>query len=221
MAHPPTTEAYPAERAASLAGVPLSTVYYWASHDIWEPSVSQERTRYWSLTDLVALRAIYWLRSKEKHQTLGTPIPRTKMREVRRTMAEVRLEGLDLRTSRLFVDLSGKVYLERAEGLARPGGQLAQRDVVLDALRPFELDRGLLGPDLAVPRPHLRIIPGKLAGEPHVEHTRIQTSEIDGFIERGYTPDQVHELYPILDLAAIADARELEVQLRRNLRKAA
>ena len=34
---------------------------------------------------------------------------------------------------------------------------------------------GGTGPDLLRPRPQLRIVPGKLGGSPHVEHTRLET----------------------------------------------
>jgi DNA-binding transcriptional MerR regulator len=54
---------YDAYRAAALAGVPVSTLHYWARHSIYTPSISPEpRVRYWSWMDLLALRMIDWLR---------------------------------------------------------------------------------------------------------------------------------------------------------------
>jgi len=67
----------------------------------------------------------------------------------------------------------------------------------------------------------LRIIPGKLSGEPHVVGTRVRSVQLDALLERGFLIDQIREMYPFLDATAITDARELELQLRRNLRKAA
>ena len=37
--------AYPAERAAALSGVTLSTVHWWARNDVLVPSVSVERVK--------------------------------------------------------------------------------------------------------------------------------------------------------------------------------
>ena len=54
--------AYTADRAAALAGVPLSTLHYWSRSGIWVPSVSSVKVKRWSYSDLLALRLIDWLR---------------------------------------------------------------------------------------------------------------------------------------------------------------
>jgi DNA-binding transcriptional MerR regulator len=59
--------AYTADRAAALAGVPLSTVHYWARNEILIPSVSPTKVKMWSYTDLMGLRTIYWLRQRKVH----------------------------------------------------------------------------------------------------------------------------------------------------------
>ncbi len=54
---------YDAWRASALAGVPKRTLHYWAQTGFYCPSISPEpRVRLWSLLDLLALRAIDWLR---------------------------------------------------------------------------------------------------------------------------------------------------------------
>lgn len=215
-------EAYSIDRAAALSGVPRSTVYYWAKHEIWQPSVSAERTRLWSLADVLTLRAIYWLRSKEKRSpSLDHPIPATKMREVRRTLQEIFEAAIDLSEASLFVDLDGRVLLKHRESLAHPDGQTVAPSLVRDVLRPFTFEQGIVGPDLVQPRPTLRIISGKLSGEPHVHDTRIRSLDLEGLIQRGYTTSQIVEFYPFLEHRAIDDAHTLEQQLRRNLGKAA
>lgn len=214
------TEAYPADRAAALAGVPKSTLHYWASHDIWKPSVSPERVRLWSLTDVVALRIVYWLRRADKI-ALGTelPIPRTTMREVRGLLRE----SVDLTRTHLYVDQRGRVVREDQTRLEHLTRQQLARAHVIDALAEYRVAEadGMVGPDLAQPRPRLRIVPGKLAGEPHVVDTRLSSWAIDALLMRGYTTDDVIDFYPFLTRADLDDARSLETQLRRNTRNQA
>jgi hypothetical protein len=83
---------YPADRAASLSGVPKSTVHYWARTELLVPSVSPERIKLWSFTDLLALRTIYWLRQPKTKA--GREVPPSKMHVVRRALR--RLRQLDL-----------------------------------------------------------------------------------------------------------------------------
>jgi hypothetical protein len=57
------TGVYRADRAAALAGVPRSTLYYRADHDVWVPTRrSDGRPKLWTFSDIVATRIIYWLR---------------------------------------------------------------------------------------------------------------------------------------------------------------
>lgn len=51
--------AYTADRAAALSGVPKSTIHYWARKEVLVPSISPERVKLWSYTDLLGLRTIY------------------------------------------------------------------------------------------------------------------------------------------------------------------
>lgn len=214
------TEAYPADRAAALAGVPKSTLHYWASHGIWRPSVSPERVRLWSLTDVVVLRIIYWLRRADKLVgDLVSPLPRTTMREVRAFLHE----GVDPSRAHLYADHRGRIVRGDQTHLEHLDRQQLARANVIDVLAEYRVaqDEGLVGPDLARPRPRLRIIPGKLAGEPHVVDTRLSTTIIDALLQRGYATDDVIDFYPFLTRADVDDARALEEQLRRNVRSQA
>src|SRR2546423_14903391 len=78
--------AYPGDRAAALSGVPLSTVRYWAAHDVLVPSVSPTRTMLWSYADLIGLRIIHWLRRPKKAPDDERVIPATAMPAVRRAL---------------------------------------------------------------------------------------------------------------------------------------
>jgi uncharacterized protein (DUF433 family) len=207
---------YEAERAAALSGVPVSTVYYWARTGVIVPTVSPERPKRWSYADLIGLRLVYWLRHAKEGESI--PIPPSPMSDVRRALTELDELGLDIWSSGyegsgtpLRVDRTGKVYVDvgdRIETTHREGviGE------ALDLLGPFDTDEGH-GPDLIRPRPHLRIVPGKVSGEPHLEHSRITTLTITSLYDRFGDVDKVGALYPDVPAEAIREAIDLERQL--------
>lgn len=210
--------AYTAERAAALSGVPKSTVHHWARKEWLVPSVSPTRVKLWSYTDLMGLRAIYWLRHP-KPTPDGDEIPPTPMSVVREALAELDRIDLDLWDEAdgymVRVTREGEVYVGPAEDSVPLGGQLALRN--LDLIEPFESEAGIRGPDLFAPRPRLRIIAGKLAGAPHLLQTRLETEALASISRRGISKDKVYDLYPSFDRTAIDQALDLEVQLAKNL----
>lgn len=214
--------AYTAERAAALSGVPESTIRYWANKEYLRPSVSPERLMLWSFTDLMGLRTIYWLRKRKNIK--GLEIPRSSMPTVRKAIARLRDLELDLFSagkSPLAILLSGEIAIT-AEGEPHYDvhGQYLQKDVI-NLIAPFETEAGIRGPDLFRPRPHLRIVPRKLSGSPHVEDTRVETQALQALSRRGFSVENITELYPFLGSGEITEALELEEQLARNLRAAA
>jgi uncharacterized protein (DUF433 family) len=219
--------AYPAERAAALAGVPKSTVHYWARQEILVPSVSSERVKLWSYADLMALRTIDWLRRAKKTPE-GREIPATSMRAIKRALGALRDLDLGLWSEAggpaVLVDRAGKVVIEAREKVVRPVGDAGALQYVaaqvVDLTAPFTIGEHR-GPDLLRPRPHLRIVPGKLAGAPHVEHTRVETEALAALASRDLPLDAIVELYPLVDRVAIEEAIDLEQQLRHNLAAAA
>jgi uncharacterized protein (DUF433 family) len=88
---------------------------------------------------------------------------------------------------------------------------------MIDLLAPFQSLEGAKGPDLVRPGNGLRIIPGKLSGEPHVDGTRIETRVLWALRERGFEPHQIADLYSGLTAAAVRSALALEAQLSKNL----
>lgn len=206
------TGAYTAERAAALSGVPMSTLHWWARQEILVPSVSPTKVKLWSYTDLLALRTMYWLRRRKTAES-GVEIPRTTMPSVRRALRE--LQTLSLPVSSLLVDSGGRIHIRSPEGVQAEGGQLVHEFV--DLIAPFETVEGTRGPDLVRPRPTLRIVPGKLGGSPHVDHTRLETRAIVALRDDGLSASAIRELYPYLSEDQIADSIDLEEQLARNL----
>lgn len=220
--------AYSADRAAALAGVAVSTLYDWARKGIYVPGLSRGRLMLWSWPDLLALRAISWLRTTKPELSIRA----TTMKQVRallRTLErefEDRLgEQLARRSVILRVDSAGRPFINIEQDMVHPVShealQLASSDLMIDLLAVYEPGQGIRGPHLLTPRPQLRILPGKLGGEPHIEDTRIETRAVNALIQRGYAAEQVVELYPFLDLASVEQAVDLEDQLSGNLRSAA
>ena len=215
--------AYTGDRAAALSGVPKSTVHYWARKEILIPSVSAERVKFWSYTDLMGLRTIYWLRQPKKLQE-GHQVPRTSMKAVRRALAALR--ELDLQPwseehgPTVAVDRNGEGFFTPDGGVSTAAGQRVIEGDWLDLIAPFTTEQGR-GPDLYAPRPSLRIIPGKLAGSPHIVKTRIETIALAALEERGLTEGKIALLYPMAPRPAVSEALDLEHQLQRNLRAAA
>lgn len=121
---------------------------------------------------------------------------------------------------RVWVDRKGGIMIgDRSEGFVPLPPAMAQRAFDLgevDLLAAFTSPSGRQGPDLRRPRPTLRIIPGKLAGEPHVQGTRIPTVALAALIRRGLQPQRLLEAYPGLMEISIAEAVELEDQILLN-----
>jgi uncharacterized protein (DUF433 family) len=216
--------AYTADRAAALAGVPRSTVHYWARTELLVPGVSAERVKLWSYADVVALRIIGWLRQTKKTSE-GFEIPPTRVPTIRRALGALRKLDLEVWNeetgARLLVDRRGALHWKR-DGRISTIPDLGRGEQVvepewLDLMAPFQQVRGQEGPDLRQPRPMLRIVPGKLAGSPHIANTRIETIAVAALRARGMSAATIAELYPMVSASAIHDALDLEGQLARNL----
>jgi DNA-binding transcriptional MerR regulator/uncharacterized protein (DUF433 family) len=198
---------YEAIRAAALAGVPLSTLYHWARDGVVTPSISATREKLWSYRDLLTLRLVRWLRTDK------IDVARTTMADVRRMLDQLSDElwavdqlGRDIPTVK--VTRSGQVIrvIGPAETLL---GQRVFEGDAFDLFAPFDA-----GPDLRVPRRHLRIVPGKVAGEPHLAHSRLTSCDVAGLSRRGFTLEEISELYPDEVPQALSEAIDLEASLR-------
>lgn len=203
---------YEARRAAELAGVPLSTVYDWARKGVVVPSISEHRIKLWSYADLMGLRITYWLR-KPKGDVRATP-----MSEVRAALSKLSELGQAVwdpstKSSPVLVDRSGVVHLRDSDGsLADLAGRMSLSEELLDPLQPFGA-AGLRGPDLLRPRPHLQIVPGKVAGEPHLIGSRLTSPTVAALSRRGFALERIYGMYPQEDQAGIQDAIELEQEI--------
>lgn len=219
--------AYPADRAAALSGVPLSTVHWWARNEVLVPSISEQRVKLWSYSDLMGLRIIYWLR-QVKEAPDGAAVPRTAMPAVRRALKQVAELDLGLWSEdtgpAVAVDRGGTVIIlsdPDAEAPHRQRRLAAGEGDLLRVTAPFKTVGGVRGPDLHAPRPRLRIVPGKLGGSPHVAHTRLESQALGALAVSGLDEGKIYRLYPSVEHSAIDEALDLERQLARNLRPVA
>jgi len=118
----------------------------------------------------------------------------------------------DEHDSPLLVDAAGNIYVRDGDqvlNLDRQPTLLPEGTFGLTA--PFRVG-GADGPDLRVPRPHLRIVPAKVTGEPHIEHSRVTTQTVAALASRGYSADQIAAMYD-LSPVAIRESIDLEQQL--------
>jgi uncharacterized protein (DUF433 family) len=212
------TGAYAADRASALSGVPRSTIHYWARTELLVPSVSSSRVKLWSYADLMGLRIIYWLR-QQKTDVAGADVPATSMRAIRRALRLLAALEEPLwhpEQASIWVDPAGMIHVRGPSGPETLSGQAVLRDAI-DLVAPFPTREGLKGPNLALPRPELRIVPGRLSGSPHVVHTRLETRALFALNCDGLTERAIHELYPYLTGSQLAQAIDLEKQLEANL----
>ena len=214
---------YEAGRAAALSGVPRTTVYWWAKQGIVVPSVSPTREKLWSYSDLMALRIVSWLRhpkagAGERPGPSEWVLPASPMPRVRRALDLLGELGLDLWTptgassSPLLVDGRGDILVRfDGEVLNLDRQPTVLPDPVLGLTAPFR-HAGGDGPDLLRPRAQLRIMPAKVAGEPHIAGSRVTTQTVAALAQRGFATDAIAGMYG-LDPVAIAEALDLERQL--------
>lgn len=209
---------YDAARAAALSGVPQSTVYDWARKGVVVPTISPVREKLWSYTDLMALRIVAWLR-RPKPGDDGT-LPSSPMPRVRLALSQLPDYGVDLWNpvgaewghSPLLVDQRGAIFISTEDGTFDLNRNRQLPDTETFGLTgPLDMP-GLRGPDLIRPRPTLRIVPAKVAGQPHVEHTRLTTPTLAALVDEGFGSFDVAEMYGLSEFA-VWDAVDLEHQL--------
>jgi uncharacterized protein (DUF433 family) len=181
--------AYPADRAAALSGVPISTVHYWAR---------QEKT------------------GDDGQEVPASTMPGVKAVLEQLSVMDLALWSED-HGPRVRVDLSGKILVTGGPHPEDASGQaVLAGSGELDVLEPFPTKQGK-GPHLVHPRPMLRIVPGKLGGSPHLVHTRLESKAVGALATRGMDTAKIYKLYPRFSKAAIRQAIDLEAQLDRNL----
>lgn len=203
--------AYDAWRTAALSGVPASKLHYWARTGFYVPSVSAApRVRLWSWPDLLALRAIDWLRLGSEHSGDARVHPR----EIKAALLELAHAGVPAEMlSTIEVGKSaGKVFYRMNGSWLHAAPDRQSSIEMVNLVSSFSRGKSA-GPDLVVPKPLLRIIPGKLHGEPHIRDTRIPTATLHALALRGYSRETIAGLYPDLTVEELLQALDFEASL--------
>jgi uncharacterized protein (DUF433 family) len=205
---------YTAQRASQLAGVPLSTLYYWVRESLLVPDYTG-RPMQWSYRDLVFVRLFTFLRSRNHP-------PNAVSRYVDQVRDAVSSGHGDLRkvhAGRRLVLLGDEAF-DRLTG----AGFLPLLIEYLDAfslvapLTVPELGRSRVwGPNLVRPSQHTEIWPWVMSGDPVIRRSRLPTASLFALNqERGLPPVEIVELYRgTLTVDAVSDAINLEKRLRR------
>ncbi len=202
---------YDTHRAAALSGVPASTLHYWARTKLYTPSVSPgPRTRLWSWSDLLALRAIDWFRKGDESRV------KSRVADIRRALEQLEHAGYsreDLSHILAVSDADGTLYLQLPDANVRAlRGRQVPLPETLNLVAPYKN-----APDLLQPRPLLRIIPGKLHGEPHIVGTRIPSLTINALETAGYDLEQIRAMYPDATPEALREAIDFERSLTSSV----
>lgn len=205
---------YDANRAAALSGVPKSTIYWWARQEIVVPSVSPVQEKLWSFGDLMALRIVHWLRHVKPEAAIkASPMPR-----VRQALAMLDHNNLDLwdaaeGRSPILVDPRGRIFVRLHDEVVGLDGAHSLPDLQTWGLtEAFTIDGQVMGPDLLRPRQNLRIVPGKVSGEPHVVDTRITSLALASLSRDGFATEQIADMYDLPE-GHVEDAVSLERDL--------
>lgn len=158
---------------------------------------------------------IDWLRrAKPDHR-----LPKVSIRAIRLALAQLEQLGGSRQPLHdvIAVSHAGDLFLRVG------GGDLVRADAsrqgaMAEVLRPVHPYHG--APDLLEPRPLLRIIPGKLHGEPHIVDTRISSAAIYALAEASYGLSQIETMYPEASRDALAQAIDLERSLQASAQAA-
>ncbi|MBM2812726.1 MAG: hypothetical protein HW416_3485, partial [Chloroflexi bacterium] len=156
-------------------------------------------------------RAIDFFRKGTGHEEPS----KVSIRKIREALNQLGLRGVSReQLSRVVaVSRAGQLYIDLDAGPFRAdAGAQGVSEEVLPLVRPYGA-----GPDLFEPRPRLRIIPGKLQGEPHLLGTRIASATIYGLRAAEYSEYQILYLYPEATGEAVRDAIDLERSLDRRV----
>lgn len=197
--------AFPVPIASYLTGASPRQLGYWRRATDSVPPLLQPATRrsgryLYSWADVVALRAIVYLRQEKSLPKIRRAVQILRELEADQWehLAQYQLDATA--QTIVVVTPSGAIY-----DLEHSPGTILESVLMEDVLGPFTArDRQV--PDLKHPRAMLHVHPRILGGYPVVVDSRVPFDAVASLAEEGAEPAEIVELYPSVDPRAIPDA---------------
>jgi uncharacterized protein (DUF433 family) len=207
---------FPVPLTSVLSGASVRQLAYWRKHvssfgPLLVPEGKRGRAFLYSISDVVALRSIIYLREEKS------------LPKIRRAVDVLRAIEADEWTHLSKYTLrrtQSTIYVVRQDGSvidleAHPGHEMVLPHEQVDdfsmaeVLAAFKSERGREVPNFYEPRPHLSIERDVLGGYPVLAGTRIPYDAVASLVADGVSDAAVLRLYPSAPLAALQPAREL------------
>ncbi|WP_422934948.1 DUF433 domain-containing protein [Sinomonas sp. P47F7] len=204
---------FPADLAATLSGNSTAQLYKWRVSGLLIPEIRGDRPPIYSFRDVVALRAIAFLRARVSLQKIRFAF--SSMRELNLTAHPSKYTFFaDSKTIAVRDDDGNSIDLVRFPGQMSPF-------TLADALEPFSNLHGQPVADFFRPRPHLLVTEGRLGGWPTIDGTRVPFDIVAQFL--GDDPDEeafedLEYFYPGVSREAGADAVAFQAEVSAHRR---
>jgi len=164
----------------------------------------------YSWADVVALRAIVYLRQEKSLPRIRRAVERLRELEADQWEHLARYTLISTKRSILVRTPAGDLL----DLDARPGTVLDEV-LMADVLEPFETLQGRRVPALRRPRQWLTVDPRVLSGYPVVAGSRVPFDVVAGLAEDGVPAAEIVEMYPSVNPAGVDDAREFARQVAK------
>ncbi|GAA2043373.1 hypothetical protein GCM10009720_25270 [Yaniella flava] len=198
---------FPEDLTSALTGASVYQLREWRNKGLLIPEVRRLRPPLYSFRDLVAVRAVVFLRSQVSLQRIGK--------------AFKALKELDLtdHPSRYAFGVHDKdISVETADGdIIDLIGKKGQHNLFrLDQIfRPFENFKGNEVVDFEHPRPNLELNHGRLGGWPTITGTRVPYQNVANLLTGGdYSVKDIEAFYPSVSVDAVDDAVSFHEQVK-------
>ncbi len=207
--------AFPVPIASYLSGATPRQLGYWrrptaSAPALLEPAAYRSGRYLYSWADVVALRAIVYLRQEKSlpriRRAVGT------LRELEATEWEHLSKYRLARTAETII-----VETPRGEilDLERAPGTVLERILMRDVLGVFESRDGREVPALERPRPFLTVDARVLGGYPVVAGSRVPFDSVASLADEGAAGAEIIELYPSVNPRGIPDAQDFARHVAR------
>lgn len=199
--------AFPVPIASYLTGASPRQLGYWRQPTAAAPPLLQPATRrsgryLYSWADVVALRAIVYLRQEKSLSKIRTAVKNLRELEADQWehLAEYRLAATE--KTIVVVTPDGTIY-----DLELSPGTILESVLMEDVLGPFTANRQKV-PALGRPRAMLQVHPRILGGYPVIAGSRVPFDAVASLAEEGAEAAEIVEIYPSVDPRGIPDARD-------------